>query len=192
MYLKPAAKSAAISWFGYLPSLVLFVAGLNSRVSAYQESAPAAPYSVAASPWTIDQRGNHRAVVQVTTAAAAAAAVRVLLPWRRKVGDPLTQNIVVVQATSGTVIANRIVSGLSRESATVVFQASAAGEYEIYDLPFYDDPNYNGYYSSGYVTFANTAASSWPTTNNNPHFPALRPVPLALSGPPAESKLLAV
>ena len=147
--------------------------GFSAWATAYQENAPSVPYSVAASPWAIDQRGSHRAVVQVTTAADA---VRAVLPWRRKAGDPLTQNVVVVQAASGTVVANRILSGLTRESATVVFQASATGEYDIYDLPFYDDPNFNGSYNSGYVAFANTAASAWLTSNNLPTNAATKPL----------------
>ena len=176
MHPHPAATSESIPRFRHLPSLAIPVAGclvgLTAWASAYQESAPSAPYSVAASPWPIDQRGSHRAVVQVT---AAAQAVRVVLPWRRKAGDPLTQNIVVVQAASGTVVANRIVTGLTRESASVVFQALATGEYDIYDLPFNDDPNYNGSYNSGYVAFANTAASSWLSANNLPSSAASKP-----------------
>jgi hypothetical protein len=177
MPLKPTAKSKIIPRFRHLPSLAMSVArlmaGLTASASAYQESAPVAPYSVVSSPWAIDQRGSHRAVVQVTTAADA---VRVVLPWRRKAGDPLTQNVVVVQAASGTVIANRIVSDLTRESTTVVFQASATGEYDIYYLPFYDDSNFNGSYNSGYVAFANTAGSSWLTNNNLPASVASKPL----------------
>ena len=172
MNSKPAATTASIARLLRQLSLALFVAGLVKDTSAYQEIAPAAPYSVAASPWTIDQRGSHRAVIQVTTAADA---VRAVLPWRRKAGDPLTQNVVVVQAATGTVIANRIVPSLTRESATVVFQALATGEYHIYYLPFYDDLNFNGSYNSGYVAFQNTAASIWLTTNNLPATAATKP-----------------
>jgi hypothetical protein len=172
MICKPAATTAAIARLFRQPSLALFVAGLVTVASAYQETAPAAPYSVAASPWTIHQRGSHRAVVQVATAAAA---VRAELPWRRKTGDPLTQNIVVVQASNGTVIANRIAPTLTREAATVVFEALATGEYHIYYLPFNDDPNFNGTYTSGYVGFQNTASSTWLTANNLPATAAAKP-----------------
>ena len=149
------------------------MAGLIALASAYQEVPPAAPYSVVATPWPIDQRGSHRAVVQV---AAAADAVRAELPWRRKASDPLTQNIVVVQAATGLVVSNRIVPALTRESASVVFQAQTAGEYDIYHLPFYDDLNFSGSYGSGYVAFQATAASAWLAANNLPASAAAKPV----------------
>ena len=65
MNVNPAGGPAAIARFLHLPSFALslvgLIAGLVASASAYQETAPVAPYSVAASPWAINQRGSHRA-----------------------------------------------------------------------------------------------------------------------------------
>jgi len=144
----------------------------DSFASAVQENPPSVPYTVAATPWSIDQRGSHRAIVQV---AIAADAVKVDLPWRRRASDPLTQNIVVVNASSGAVVANRIAPTLTRETSTVVFQASTSGEYDIYYLPFTDDQSTSGSYGGNYVSFQNTASSAWLSSNGLPSATASKP-----------------
>ena len=102
--------------------------------SRYETFAPdGIPFKVADTLWTIDQRGNHRAVV---TVAEDAPAVVAKLPWRRPDLKPETKRIIVTDA-SGTEVKDVMVKELTGERGEVVFRPSSGpGEYLIYYLPF--------------------------------------------------------
>ncbi len=102
--------------------------------SRYETFAPdGIPFKVADTLWTIDQRGNHRAVV---TVAEEAPAVVAKLPWRRPDLKPETKRIIVTDA-SGAEIKDVMVKELTGEYGEVIFRPSSGpGEYLIYYLPF--------------------------------------------------------
>lgn len=102
--------------------------------SRYETFAPdGIPFKVADTLWTIDQRGNHRAVVKV---AEDATAVVAKLLWRRPDLKPETKRIIVTNA-SGAEVKDVMVKELTGERGEVVFRPSSGpGEYLIYYLPF--------------------------------------------------------
>lgn len=111
------------------------------------------PYAIANWP---EARGLHRAVVQ---ADAPADAVSVHLPWRRRDHDPERKRIIVTNAADQE-IANLAVHHMNRESADLVFQAGAPGEYFVYYYPHEVQPGY-GWYEKGYLPPVATADLAW-------------------------------
>lgn len=81
-----------------------------------------------------EERGNHRALIQVSERAEA---VRVHLPWRRRDVDPEKKNIQIFDATTGKQIMNVVRAEVKREFGEVIFQpATAPRIYEVYYLPY--------------------------------------------------------
>ena len=90
------------------------------------------PSTVPEKPWD-PAWGNHRARVRV---AEPAEAVAVQLPWRRRDHDAADKAVWIIQAATGTRVSNVVPIAISRESGTLIFQASEAGEYHVYFMPF--------------------------------------------------------
>ncbi len=82
--------------------------------------------------------GNHRAVVEVEAASLGAGAnVRVTIPWRRHDPNPAEKALVVVDATSGRVVANAFALRIDNASGDVVFQPNpGSSRYFVYYLPW--------------------------------------------------------
>ena len=103
----------------------------NSRYEAFAPDD--IPFVVTDTPWTIDQRGNHRAVVAVKEDAAGVA---VNLPWRRPDLNPESKRIVVTDA-DGNEVKDVMVTSLTSEDGSIIFRpASGPGTYYVYYLPF--------------------------------------------------------
>ena len=111
------------------------------------------PYAVAEWP---EARGLHRAVVRVE---APAEAVCLHLPWRRRDHDPERKRILVTDAADRE-IANLVVFRMNRESADIVFQADAPGEYFVYYLP-HEVQTGCGWYEKDYLPPIATADPAW-------------------------------
>lgn len=88
--------------------------------------------------WDADSLGNHRVVVHVDAVSDGMPdAVRVYIPWRRRDADPRAKRIIVVDAKTGTQVANVAPLAISRESGELVFQpVTAPGDYDVYFMPF--------------------------------------------------------
>ena len=128
---------------GILPVLAaIAIAGCAGRTagypdgeSRYAEFAPdGIPFRVADSSWTIDMRGNHRAVVCVEDTSAGAVLAR--LPWRRPDLQPDSKKVVVTDA-GGSEVTDVLVTELTPEAGEVIFRPAAGeGTYYIYYLPY--------------------------------------------------------
>ena len=122
------------------------------------------PRAVAAKPWTVDQRGYHRAIAGVE---AKSDAVRVHIPWRRRDQNAAAKNIVVVDAATGQAVGNVVRVEINREAGDLVFQPQTApGDYEIYYLPFPWQDSIGGGYYGRYVAPKDTADPAWVERNH--------------------------
>ncbi|MBR4249487.1 MAG: hypothetical protein IKQ24_04980 [Verrucomicrobia bacterium] len=116
--------------------------------SQYQPFAPdGIPFCVAKTPWQVEERGNHRAIVHIPGDAKNADAVRVELPWRRPDLRPETKGIIVIDSLTRARIREVTAADFSSEKATIVFRPSGNPDYEIYYLPYHyrwdwDDARY--------------------------------------------------
>ena len=90
------------------------------------------PYSIAENPWD-SAWGNHRARVRV---ASPADAVAVHLPWRRRDHDAADKAVFVIHGATQERVTNAVPIAISRDSGTIFFQATTAGEYHVYFMPF--------------------------------------------------------
>jgi hypothetical protein len=111
--------------------------------------------------WEPDSLGNHRAVVRVDRAADAVLAH---IPWRRRDQTPDKVNLVVINATTNQRVRNVIRQNINREFGDIAFEATTAGDYYVYYLP------YTGTFKSNYpkITYRvveQTADSTWLTRN---------------------------
>ncbi|MCX6570725.1 MAG: DUF6067 family protein [Candidatus Aminicenantes bacterium] len=141
--------------------------------------------------------GNHRAVVRVSTlptpkvipvkkgarkAAAAPtltkpAAVRVIIPWRRRDLEPEKKNIVVVDAASGERVINVLALAVNREYGDFLFEPRAVpGDYFVYYMPYKSEGRKN-YPNVKYDPPQATADPAWLAANGltPDRLPALRP-----------------
>ena len=102
--------------------------------SRYQPFAPdGIPFKVASDAWSVDKRGNHRAVVTVSDASAGGVVAE--LPWRRP--DLRIEKKVIVTDSEDNEIKDVIVTALTPERGEVVFRPAAGeGRYYIYYLPY--------------------------------------------------------
>ena len=140
--------------------------------------------------------GNHRAVVRVeappapkaasikkgTKKAAASpaltkpAAVRVIIPWRRRDLEPEKKNIVVVDAASGERVTNVLALAVNRENGDFLFEPKTVpGDYYIYYLPYKSEGRKN-YPNVKYDPPSVTADPVWLAANGlaPDKLPALR------------------
>ncbi len=137
---------------------------LGSRTSVRTEfRQPTSPDSLhyGIGTWEPDSLGNHRAVVRVDRAADAALAH---IPWRRRDATPERVNLVVVNATTNQRVRNVIRQNINREFGDIAFEATTAGNYYVYYLP------YTGTFKSNYpkITYRTvelTADSAWLARN---------------------------
>ena len=104
----------------------------DSRYEAF--SPDGIPFKVTENPWTIDLRGNHRAVVTVADSEAEGVVVR--LPWRRPDLEPGTKKILVTDSADNE-IKDVLVTELSSEKGELVFKpVPGEDRYYVYYLPF--------------------------------------------------------
>ncbi|MGZ5556362.1 MAG: glycoside hydrolase domain-containing protein, partial [Candidatus Aminicenantales bacterium] len=145
--------------------------------------------------------GHHRAVVRVerpappnTPAGGKAspktlaglrpgkpAAVRVVIPWRRRDLEPWKKNVIVVDAATGERIMNMLVLAVNRESGDIVFEPkSGPGDYDVYFMPYKSEGRKN-YPNVKYDPPQATADPAWLAANGlSPEkLAALRPDDLA-------------
>lgn len=93
------------------------------------------PFRVAASPWDVDQVGNHRATVKV--AKVRNRAVRVVLGWRRPDRRPETKRVVIIDGKTGREVRNIRVDTLTSETGDLLFEPQTVpGTYYVYYLPY--------------------------------------------------------
>lgn len=118
-------------------------------------AAESIPYRVDKWP---EKWGNHRAVVRVN---AAADAVWAHLPWRRRDAEPEKKAVAVVDAATGSQIANVLAVQVTRECGDVVFQpATVPGTYFVYSMP--SSLAGSPYFPSGaYQPAKETADAAW-------------------------------
>ncbi len=124
--------------------------GATSWVNA---TAPEMPPSLR---WDASTLGNHRYLVQVD---APAAAVHVVIPWRRRDAHP-EQVAVVVTDPSGKPVGNVLRGNIDRASGELVFQAAQAGVYAIYYQPYVSVGRSN-YPTVTYATPKDSAEAAW-------------------------------
>ncbi len=119
------------------------------------------PYGVvdSASKWDV-ALGHHRARVDVT---ASAPAVRVHLPWRLPLSG-MDGRAILVNGPDGAPVSNAVRLTVSRESADVAFEATSAGEYHLYYLPYAPERGWGGC-NSRYAPFRETADNAWRERN---------------------------
>ncbi len=82
--------------------------------------------------WDVEVYGNHRAVLHVPVASEA---VWAHIPWRRVDAEPERKKVIIV-AGDGSRVANQLVVNATRFYGDLVFEASRAGEYYVYYMPF--------------------------------------------------------
>lgn len=156
------------AWLGLLFTCCTFHRTEPNGDSQYQPYAPdGIPFEVATSAWKADQRGNHRAVVQVSNVQGRKA-VEVTLPWRRADLRPDSKRVLVVDGKTDSVIQNVFVKKFTSESAQVCFEpTSKEGTYYIYFLPYrfrkgWDDARYGKPWND-YLPPVDEADSLWKT-----------------------------
>jgi len=121
---------------------------------------PVAAYGIASSLWPAEL-GHHRALVRVR---AASPAVRVCIPWRRRDRDPQAKDVIVIDQASGKRVANLVRIDMRRECGDIAFDASRAGVYEVYYLPYAPEPT-QFYYGKGYTPPSDTSDPAWLAAN---------------------------
>ncbi|ULU24261.1 hypothetical protein DYST_01174 [Dyella terrae] len=106
--------------------------------------------------WNADALGNHRYLIQVD---APAAAVQVLIPWRRRDAHP--ENVaIIVTAPDGSTVANVRRGRIDQASGELVFQAAQAGTYAVYYQPYVGKGRSN-YPTVTYAEPKDTADAAW-------------------------------
>jgi len=141
--------------------------------------------------------GNHRAVVRVEASPAPKAlpaknsvkkteaaptltkpaAMRVVIPWRRRDLEPEKKNIAVVDAASGERVINVLALAVNREYGDILFEPKTVpGDYYIYYMPYKSEGRKN-YPNVKYDPPLSTADPAWLSANGltPDKLPALRP-----------------
>ncbi|MCD6332649.1 MAG: hypothetical protein J7L89_05195, partial [Bacteroidales bacterium] len=125
--------------------------------------------------WNADSLGNHRVVVEVKKNAAA---VRCIIPWRRRDVNPQDKEVLIYSAAdSSSPINNRILQKITRESGTIIFQpVTGAGTYYLYYLPYRTKGR--NYPTVTYLKPVNRADAAWvrKTMLKRDRLPEARPV----------------
>jgi hypothetical protein len=108
--------------------------------------------------WDSDSLGNHRVVLRVT---GKAAAVRAIIPWRRRDVHPEQKNVIVIDAATGKRIVNTHWARIDREIGELVFEPQTApGEYYVYYL-LYKHKGSRNYPKGIYQPMEQTADEGW-------------------------------
>ncbi len=121
--------------------LSIYLMGCSSKSiydakSQYQDFSPdGIPFKVADTIWKVDNRGNHRAIVDVEE--QEYDAVLVQLPWRRPDLRPETKKVVVIDVNTGQEIKNIAIIDFSSEKGIIAFKPKTIpGKYYVYYLPY--------------------------------------------------------
>lgn len=107
--------------------------------------------------WPEKGRGNHRAIVHVD---APVPAVLAHVEWRRRDRSPEKKAVLVFRSEGARQVLDVATPVITREAGDVVFRAEAAGDYEVYWLPYnpgvanFDDPG-------TYFAPRDTASAEW-------------------------------
>ena len=134
--------------FALLLGLIAWSAGRGRAVGAE------IPYGVGDWPEAL---GNHRARIRV---AAPAPAVWVHLPWRRRDARPETVEVIVMEASGKRRVGNVLRARVERQAGDLLFEAAAAGEYQVYFLPYRTEGSWY-FPTTVYLTPTNTATADW-------------------------------
>ena len=125
---------------------------------AARVSAQIIPHTSCPGCWNPDSLGNHRAVVRFDGKGNIA---HVLIPWRRRDGDPASHRIIVQEAKTGARVMNATPRVLSRESGELLFEpVSGRGLYYVYYLPYRNEGASN-YPKGVYWRPDTTATAEW-------------------------------
>ncbi len=133
--------------------------------------------------------GNHRAVVRVEAPTAPKiakpAAVRVVIPWRRRDAEPGKKAVIVVDAATGERVGNVLALAVDRESGDFVFEPrTVPGEYYFYYMPYKSEGRKN-YPNVKYDPPKETAEPAWLLANGLPAAGSSAPLPVSGSIPEA-------
>jgi hypothetical protein len=143
--------------------------GLGNHRAVVRVEAPPAPK-------VIPVKKNAKKAPEVRTLAKPAA-VRVIIPWRRRDLEPEKKNIVVVDAASGERVTNVFALAVNREYGEILFEPRAVpGDYYVYFMP-YESEGRKNYPSVKYDPPQATADPAWLAANGlmPDKLPALRP-----------------
>jgi len=125
-----------------------------------QGSAQEIPYSIGT--WNADSLGNHRTVVKVNQNADA---VYAHILWRRCDTNPGNKGIIIIDAKTGSRIANSASIEMNNEYGDIVFQpASGPGDYYVYYMPYRLGGSRN-YPNAVYLKPVKTADDLWLSRN---------------------------
>jgi len=114
------------------------------------------PYGIAEKRWPAEW-GNHRVRLVVEQPAEA---VWAHIPWRRRDPAPADKEVLVVEARTGQPVANVVRVAINREFGDLVFQARTAGEYDVYYLPYTENP-VNWQFTTTYTAPQSKAEPTW-------------------------------
>jgi hypothetical protein len=124
-------------------------------------------YSACTNCWNADSLGNHRAVVQFSGEGRVA---KVIIPWRRRDGDPQDKRILVEDAKTGQKILNVKTGIINREYGEIYFEpTSGEGIYHVYYMPYKNEGRSN-YPKGVYLQPENTASAHWIASIQNASF----------------------
>lgn len=108
--------------------------------------------------WDPDKFGNHRFVLRVSQSADA---VWTHVEWRRRDQHPERKDLIIVDAKTGTTIANICRVRIDRETGDFLFQpVSGPGDYYLYYLPYIGTPR-SSYPKVSYPAPKQTADGVW-------------------------------
>jgi len=141
------------------PVVILLL--LFGSLAAAQGPLQRVPYGIGS--WQEAGRGNHRALVRISSQADA---VRVRIPWRRRDANPQTKAVIIYDNLTGKQITNVVPVDIQQEHGDIVFQpATAPGTYEVYYLPY--NPGKGNFDDAGtYFAPSNTADLEWLKRNH--------------------------
>jgi hypothetical protein len=103
-----------------------------------------------------DSLGNHWAVLKV---AEKADAVWVRIPWHRRDAQPEKKNILVIEESTGKMVANRLPIDVKGDYGEILFQANHPGIYHVYYMPYISQES--SYPKATYPALENTADPAW-------------------------------
>lgn len=120
-----------------------------------------ADFSYSTGTWANDSLGNHRVVIHV---GKKADAVWAHIPWRRRDSNPEAKDILIQDAATGKMIANRVMVAVNKEFGDIVFQPQTInGDYFVYYLPY--KQKISPYLNTRHVAPIYTADAQWVKKN---------------------------
>ncbi len=160
-------------------ALVLLIVG-TAAAATVAGASTADPIKLGVGSWDPESGlGYHRAVVRVEAPVPAAikpAAVRAVIPWRRRDPEPEKKNLIVVDAATGGKITNVVALTMNRELGDIVFEPKTVpGDYYVYYMPYKSEGRKN-YPNVKYDPPQPTADPAWLSANGLGQTPS-SPVP---------------